>query len=183
MEKKIKKVKIEDDTLVLSYSYRDDTNEPVVVEGEKHKARFHDDLRQAFKNLSIHLAIMTGYINPAQVKNIETPKAELSEDFRVTGFSYGKDEDDPGVTITGGRNLPNMNNKFIALNAPYVRYGEADESAYKFVKDLEQKVQRCEVEVALYLSGEKRGEDPQGKLFGENGQPKDGEDNEDREAA
>jgi hypothetical protein len=165
MEKKIRKVKIEDDTLVLSYSYKDETGELVTVENEKHKARFHNDLRTAFNNMAIHLAIMTGYVNPGQVKNIETPKPELSEDFKVSGFAYGKDEDDPGIIITGGRNLPTMNNSYIPLNTPYRRFNEAAESAYKFIKDVEAGAKRCEVEVELYLSGEKRGEDPQQSLF------------------
>src|SRR5688572_8063167 len=110
-DKKIKKVKIKDDQLIVTYSTKDAKGEPVTVENEKHSAPFHDDLLTAFGNLRIHLAVMTGFVSPSQVKQIQTPKEELYEDFTITGFSMGSDDDDPGVTVTGGRNLPNMNNK------------------------------------------------------------------------
>jgi hypothetical protein len=122
----------------------------------------HKDLSQSFQNLAIHLAILTGYVSVKQVKNIETPKEELSEGFHVNGISV-KSGDDPGVVISGHRILDN--GKAVILNTPFTRFDEGEESAYKFQDDLQDKIERAEVEINGYLEGEKLGDDPQLALF------------------
>jgi hypothetical protein len=166
LDKKIKYAWIdpEKNKLEVGYSYTEESGKEVHVEGEKHDDFLHKDLIAAFANLRVHLAVMCGFAHPDTVKEIKTPPAEIVEMFRVNQFSMGKDLDDPGVTLTGGINIPWMNNKYMSANSPYTRYEETEETAYRFVKDLKKRVDRCAKEVQLYLSAEKRGEDPQQSL-------------------
>src|SRR3954468_1654574 len=95
------------------------------------KAPMHDDLKQAFKNIAIHLAIMTGYVATKQVKDIETPKEELTEGFIVTSYSIGGNEEDQGVVISGHKKLPS--GKAVILNTPFERFTQKEETRYIFM--------------------------------------------------
>lgn len=125
----------------------------------------HKDLTQSFQNLAIHLALLTGYVSVKTVKNIETPKAELTEGFHVNGISV-KTGDDPGVVISGHRILEN--GKAVILNTPFTRFEEGEESAYKFTDDLVNRIERAELEVNAYVDGSKLGDDPQLAMTFEN---------------
>lgn len=127
----------------------------------------HADLKQAFANIAIHLAILTGYVSVKQVKTIETPKPELFDGFHVSGISV-KTGDDPGVVISGHRILEN--GKAVILNTPFTRFEEGEESAYKFVDDLVARIERVEDEANEYLEDRKKGDDPQGSLFTDTGE-------------
>lgn len=130
------------------------------------KAPMHDDLKQAFKNLAIHLAIMTGYVSSKQVKDIETPKEELTEKFFVTSYSIGGTDEDQGVVISGHHKLPN--GKAVILNIPFERFNVKEESRYVFMDDLQERLDRVEVELKAFFDGSKRGQEQQQKLdFGE----------------
>lgn len=122
----------------------------------------HADLVQAFQNLAIHLAILTGYVSVKQVKNVETPKPELVDGYWINSLSV-KSGDDPGVVISGHKVLET--GKAVILNTPFQRFEEGEESAYKFTDDLVDKIERAEKEVNAYVDGTKKGDDPQLGLF------------------
>jgi hypothetical protein len=130
------------------------------------KAPMHDDLKQAFKNLAIHLAIMTGYVSSKQVKDIETPKEELTEKFFVTSYSIGGNDEDQGVVISGHHKL--NNGKAVILNIPFERFNVKEESRYVFMDDLQERLDRVEIELKAFFDGSKRGQEQQQKMdFGE----------------
>jgi hypothetical protein len=161
----IKNAKIIDETLEVTYNRReeDGTNTKVT---EVRSARIHPDLRTAFDNLKIHLSLLTGYSTVKQVKKIETPPEDLTAPMFINGYSH-KTGDDEGVVIKGYRKLEN--GKTVTLNTPFTRYTESEETQYKFLDDLIDRVERANTEVNLYLSGEKTGADPQQQLpFAEN---------------
>jgi hypothetical protein len=157
----IKKAKLTDPGLTVIFTERPKDRKEAKNTRED-STEVHPDLLQAFANLRIHLAILTGYVSVKQVKNIETPKDELIETFFVKGISI-KTGDDYGLVISGHHTLEN--GKAVILNTPFTRFEEGEESAYKYIDDLADKVQRAETEIDAYLAGEKVGADPQGNLF------------------
>lgn len=122
----------------------------------------HADLIQSYQNLAIHFAILTGYVQPKQVKNIKTPDPKLTEGFWINGLSV-KSGDDPGVIISGHRKLEN--GKAVILNTPFQRLQEGEETAYKYQDDLNDKLERAEEEISAFIDGTKKGDDPQMGLF------------------
>lgn len=148
----------------LEYHFVKTDDQGAKSEGsEKTKAPVHADLKQAFENLGIHLAIMCGYIASSKVKDIATPKQELYEGFHVTSYSIGGDEDDQGVVISGHKLLPD--GKAVILNTPFRRFTESEQSRYVFMDDLQDRLDRLDTEVRAYVDGSKRGADPQLSMF------------------
>lgn len=128
-----------------------------------HKALVHQKLRKAFNALGIHYAILTGYIKPNQVEDIAKPDPALTESFHVHGYSYGKDEENPGVTITGHYNVPGIGGSTTG-NTPYKLFDQAPDSRYMFMDDLMARLKECDKRVQLYLDGTERGQPAQGTL-------------------
>lgn len=162
---KVRKAKLNGDGLVITYEE--------VPQGRKKRnviltddTPVHKDLTQSFQNLAIHLVILTGFVSTKQVKNIETPKPELIEGVHVNGISV-KSGDDPGVVISGHRIHPDSG-KAVILNTPFTRLNEGDETAYKFVEDLQEKLDRAVKETSAYEDGTKLGDDPQLTMFDDN---------------
>lgn len=162
MKLEIEKVKlVKGETLEVSYTRVADDGQKSNVKNESFEAPIHPDLLQCFKNLAIHLAVMCYYVKAKDVKNISSPDEKLSEGFVVRGISYGGDDDDQGITLTGhylGDGKP------VILNTPFRRFGESEQTGYKFIDDLETRLNRLTDEVEAYMKGEKRGTDPQGKI-------------------
>ncbi len=123
----------------------------------------HADLKQSFLNVRVHLGLMIGHIRIKEIKNILTPPDELVDPFTFHSFSIGGDDEDPGVTLTGHVIL--WNKKAFNFVVPYYRISESEETRYKFMDDLMAKMDRIDTEIKAYMSGEKRGTDPQGNLF------------------
>lgn len=127
----------------------------------------HPDLKQAFRNIRIHLALMAGMVALKDVKNIELPKDEIIDAFHVHGYGITGNEDDPGVYISGHVILSNK--KAFNFTTPFYRINENEETRYKYMDDLMAKLDRLDTEIHAYVDGTKRGIDPQGNLF--EGQP------------
>lgn len=163
MQFAIEKAKlVKGETLDYNYTKTDDKGAKSKVT-ESLKAPVHGDLKQAYANLDIHLAIMCGYLTPARIKEIAMPAPELSEGFHVTSFSLGGDEDDPGVVISGHYLKPD--GKPVILNSPFYRFEGSEQSRYIFMDDLQERIERLDTEIRAYVGGSKRGEDPQLNLF------------------
>jgi hypothetical protein len=159
---KIQKVKlIKEKTLELSYTKTEADKSKTAV-FESHKTEVHKDLKNAFSDLSIHLALIPSIIDPKSIDDIENVEPELYSDFHVSSYSIGGDEEDPGVVLSGHRIL--KNGKAFPFNTPFTRFEENEETAYKFIDDLLDKIHVVESEVIKYLNGEKKADDPQGKL-------------------
>jgi hypothetical protein len=162
----IKWVSVKDSIPEISYQKRDIDQMHWTKIDESYKSIVHPDFIQALKNLRPHLAILTGYMNPALIKQIDSIKEDAVDDFYVHGLSIGGKDDDPGVTVSGHRITPL--GKAVTLNTPFYRFSE-DEKSYKFIKDFVDKVKRViDVEAPAFVDGTKRGTDPQQSLFDNN---------------
>lgn len=165
--------KKETETLTFSYEKKEPKGESwFKVNDEEHTEPIHDDFRQSLNNLAIHFAILCGVVPEKQVKNIETPKAELIQDISINGFTRNGKENEK-ITITGTRKVPFGST---TLNSPVQNLLNDSENSYSFMSDLDSKIERCVEEGVKYLTGEKRSAAL--LAFGEgqeNGQPKEEE--------
>lgn len=131
---------------------------------QSHPSQVHPDLLAAFKTLRLHFALLSGYIQFKGIKEKDFNNEELVEDYTVIGVSL-KEGDNPGFVLTGQKKL--ANGKAVTLNTPFTRFEESEETGYKFINDLQGKLDRVVEEVKEYLGG-KFADDPQGRLFDEN---------------
>jgi hypothetical protein len=162
----IKKFKYVKDAAEISFTSKKEDGTLKTV-SEVHETKPHPDLLQSLANLRVHFGLLTGYLPFKAVKKIETPADDLVDSFNVHAISV-KTGDDPGVVLTGQKTLEN--GKKVTVNSPFTRFGEGEETAYKFLDDLEDKINRATVEIEAYQSGEKKADEPQQSLpFGENG--------------
>src|SRR5687767_4329709 len=103
---KINRVKIvKGKTLEVGYIRKEKNGSTTKVPKEEHDAEIHKDLVNAFAGLNIHLGILAEFIPSADIEDLENVNAEVYEDFRVTSYSIGGDEDDEGIVLTGGKKL------------------------------------------------------------------------------
>ncbi|HYH13679.1 MAG TPA: hypothetical protein VD794_00570 [Flavisolibacter sp.] len=158
----ISKVKLKGDQVEVTFTTQDQ-NKKDVQSTQTHNSKPHPDLVQALQNLGIHAALITGFVSMKQVKKIETPGEELVQDFKISGISV-KTGDDSGVVITGTKTTPFK--KAFNFNTPFTRFNEAEENenSYKYIDDLESRVNRVLDEVDEYLNNGKFAEDPQQSL-------------------
>lgn len=148
------------DTLIIDFERKE--ADGTTTEGqETRQSPIHKDLKIAFEKLCIHFALMVGFVDFKSVKDIENPKVELFEDFKVTQYSIGG-TDEHGVTLTGYKTLGN--GKAFNYNTPFYLFDQAEESRYKFMDSLQKAIHVIESEVYQYLDGSKVGENPQGQL-------------------
>jgi len=133
-----------------------------VPKWEKCPAIPHADLTIAWEALAIHLAVMTGYVKPGDVKNIWKPKPEQVEGFKITSFSLGGDEEKEGIVLSGHRIL--WNKKAVILNTPFYRFEEQDATRYQFMDELDEALETLRDEINLFMKGTKRGASKPGEL-------------------
>jgi len=128
---------------------------------EDHKAPVHIDLKSRFKSLSPHLGLLCDYLSTRQIKDINNYDPELVESFIVTGISIGGGDDNDGIILSGYKLT--KSGRAIILNTPFTLIEEVEETRYRYMDSLMEKVKELIKEVELYLGG-KRGEEPQGTL-------------------
>lgn len=158
----IERVKIFDDHfLTISYSRIDKKGGHSDHPGERYPDRYmHDDLRNAFAKLKVHLAYRCGFIRKDEIKSTEKYAKELISGIKVTGISVKAGE---GVVITGLRKTEEKD--VVIVNTPFTRFEHGNPNSYRFAEDLTRCVDELLAEAQLYLENKKVGEDPQGKLF------------------
>lgn len=122
----------------------------------------HPDLRKALAAFAIHYGILNDYISTRSVKDPKKFPPELVKSYHISGISIGGADGEEGIMITGHKNT--RRKKALILNTPFERFEEVAETRYIYMDDLLEKVDYLTKEVALYLSGEKVGEDNQLEL-------------------
>lgn len=133
----------------------------------------HKDLKSKLAAFAIHWGILLDYVNPNALKgDIKKYDEALVKNITVTSISIAGKEGEEGITITANRKT--RRGKFANINTPFERFEEVQETRYKFMDDVEKKWEGLQREVELYLSGEKVGESPQGKLEFEEGSQEEG---------
>lgn len=123
----------------------------------------HPSLDAAFQALAIHYAILTGYRSTDLVPDISNVDPSLIEGFHVNGFSYGHDDKNPGVTITGTFAVPGTGGSCTS-NTPFKHFNVKEETRYVFMDDLQAKLEECDARVMAYYNGKERGTPTQGDL-------------------
>ena len=118
----------------------------------------HQDLKDAFSKLNIHLGMMSDYIpwpkNAQDLAAIEAPT-----DFYCRSFSIGGSGEAEGVTLSGSKDgyLGNIN-----INTPFQRFVNTE---YRFMGELSAIIQECITEVEQYIfHGKKAATMEQGTL-------------------
>lgn len=158
---KVKLIKGGDNGIEIS-TVKLEANKSTTKANEEHSAAVHVDFKAAMTSLAIHFGLLSDYLKPSQVKNIDKYDVELIKDFTVTGFSIKGDAEDKGFVLTGYKKK--SNGKTITVNTPFTRFVEAEGSEYQFIEHLEARINEAEREVKEYLGG-KVAPDPQGSLF------------------
>ncbi len=160
---KIKKAKIKDD-IFLEVEYTED------LPGHSKKdtkltctVPIHDDLKNSFRKLDKHLAILCDEIElPAKVKDLEQWQPDELESFGVKGFTVSGNDENAGCTLSGYKN-----GKYgvVNLNTPFQKYETSD---YKHIDVLSADIEECVYEVEQYLfEGKKAPERQLAMEFGE----------------
>lgn len=120
----------------------------------------HDDLKNAFKKLNAHMAVICEEVSLTANKDIEDivdydpdEHAEKSLEYKLsrfhcTGFKVKGKADGKGVVLVGYKLL--STDKSVSLETPKITYGDAD---YKFVEELFSALYAAITEVDLYRTG------------------------------
>lgn len=149
---KIKKAKIKDD-LFLDVEFTEE------LPGHSKKdtklsctVPVHDDLKDAFKKLHVHLALLC---DETKVKKGEDVSTIEIAGFDVRGFSISGNDENEGVTISGYKE-----GKYgiVNLNTPFTKWEGSD---YPFPSELAEHVQAAVYEVEQYLFEGKRAPEKQ----------------------
>ena len=83
MNIEIKSVKIKDGKPEITYFPLDENGNHLATQTFESGPKCHDDFSNKINSLAIHHALMSGYLKPGSVKNIEdyNDKDKLIEDF------------------------------------------------------------------------------------------------------
>lgn len=112
----------------------------------------HDDLKNAFKNLTGHLAVICSQLKVKRGESIDDLDVEK---FQVRGFTISGNDENEGVTISGS--MEGMYGT-VNLNSPFTKW---DDVEYPFVSELAEDVQAAVYEVEQYLFEGKRAPEKQ----------------------
>lgn len=152
---KIKKAKIKDE-LFLEVEYTED------MPGHTKKDTklsctipVHVDLKESFKKLHTHLAILCDEAKEPKKKDFDTSEFF---GFNVRGFSIGGSDDNEGVTISGFKE-----GKYgtVNLNTPFKKWSDEE---YPFISELSLSMTDAIEEVEQYLFNGKRAPEAQLEL-------------------
>lgn len=122
----------------------------VTVEG---KNIVHDDMKNAMRLLSTHLAFLCD-----QIEAYDKGFYELDDDpdalarYKVTSYTLGGSGDHEGVTLSGSRK--GRAGALINLNSPFTKFvgGEHDEP-YDYAFELSSLIAHCNEEANKYIDG------------------------------
>jgi hypothetical protein len=153
---KIESAQIKDSFCNYSYTLTSGTGEGDVI-NRKGSAIIHDDLRNAFKKLNVHLAVICEEIESSFVHDIETlENIDLSEEhegvfkqvakYRVSGFKSA-DEGEGIVTLEGIKIL--STGDYVSLKTPRVKW----DGGYMFLMELRACIDDAIGEVMQYMEG------------------------------
>lgn len=132
--------------------YSEQLNDGVNNHSQACTADAHNDLRQAFKQLSPHLASLCEQYEA---------DGKLTKNIECRGFSIKGADENEGVVLTGYRTI--SNGHAVILNSPFTKFENTD--AYPAMKSLLKDLAMCKVEVMAYLFENKKQPDPQMSLF------------------
>ncbi|HCY40407.1 MAG TPA: hypothetical protein DHV48_03500 [Prolixibacteraceae bacterium] len=115
----------------------------------------HADLRAALERLKLHLVVVCEQPEAGKVnfESIHEFKLDDLDNYIVTGYTIGGNDESAGVTIIGQKLL--KSGQVLNLIAPFTKFEENDN--YDFSGELYADIQACNWEVEEYLFSEKWG--------------------------
>ena len=157
----IKKAKITKEN-TLEVSYTEGSNEITL----KCKNEVHKDMREAFKALIPHLAILCDLKEAYKFMATEEARKQFADSLdikimpeekdlfqlhslSVQGFAIGGDAEFEGLVLTGQKKI---GKKVLCLNTPFTKWSDEYEP-YKFITQLSKAIDLCIDEIKLYLGG------------------------------
>jgi len=125
---------------------------------QKCDAIAHDDLRNAFRSLRIHLAFMCDLketinldFDEYEQEQFRTQKPadyiDPLENIRVTGFTIAGSDEGEGIILTGTKQI---GNKILNLNSPLTKF---DDPGYAYCDALQMYIMYASDEIKEYLNG------------------------------
>ncbi|MAM17591.1 MAG: hypothetical protein CMH22_06505 [Methylophaga sp.] len=140
--------------LFLKWSYEDHKPGRKDTLTANSDAPIHDDLHNAFQSLLPHLLLLTEQKQkPDVVKQLDLDKPlpeEITNKFKVTGFSTEEKNGETYVKITGVRHLNTGKN--LALTMPSTGRG-SKEDEYEFFDKMIDAVELIKGEVVAFMEG------------------------------
>lgn len=108
----------------------------------------HNDMRDAFRKLNVHLAFIDDAFKSVVVESIEdASEYELVSNYSVTGFKVAGNEENEGFIISGEKWVTHGS---ISLNdMPKITRA----TNYRFYDDLKDAIEHAIIEVEAYMNG------------------------------
>lgn len=143
--------------LFLAYGYDHFVNNTKFTHNTSGDAPIHEDLREAFENLTPHFAFICEEISESICRQaindidkgvIQDAETNPLRKYGVTGFTLGKDSE--GVTISGSKSLES--GKSINFPTPFMKWDDID---YPFMQELIESIDLLKSEVYEYIEGKR----------------------------
>ncbi|WP_234110173.1 hypothetical protein [Chryseobacterium sp. R2A-55] len=146
----IKKAKIKNG-IFLAYEYLEKTDNYENKISTSSDAPIHDDLRESFKALVPHFALLTEETTKKTFDScIKSGKIHDSlGKFEVTGFTIGGNGDTEGVVISGHKVLESGNK--VNFSTPFQMFDDSEN--YDYATELLEAVEQLKNEVYEYMEG------------------------------
>lgn len=152
METIIKKAKLKDGCLIVELVewFKDESisNEVVKTCG----SLIHQDLQDAFNGLKLHLVKICDLKFAEVIDRHEIGDFDMTllDEYNITGFSIGGNNENEGVTIIGNKKL--RSGKVLNICAPFTKFQD-EFMPYELETFLRESVDNCIYEVECYLKG------------------------------
>lgn len=151
----------------------------------------HDDLKAAFRDLNVHLAIVCEEIHPDDIGDIDhlpelDPDPDMTEEdqdpmavklsrFTVSSFKVVGNGENEGVILTGQKRL--STNDYVKLETPVTKW----QSDYAFVNELHVAVFNTVEEIEQYMNGKQAPQRQTEMNFGDGNEDEGDEDEGDED--
>ncbi|MBA3673461.1 MAG: hypothetical protein H0W75_00640 [Chitinophagaceae bacterium] len=146
----IKDAKIKDDFGIYSYEIMSGVGKGDLIKNRQGASIIHDDMKDAFEKLNVHLAIIDDAFKYSQIEIDDINDMhdhELTGHFYVSGLRVNGDDGNKSVILLGTKWISEGGN--ISLETPKIKL----DSQYKWVDDLKEAVDACINEVEQYMGG------------------------------
>lgn len=114
----------------------------------------HEDLKNAFLYLRVHLAIIADQLDGLKCDLHfleEAEQQDFIDKFTVNSFSIGGTGEHEGFTLSGFKKL--SRGRVLNLNTPFTKFEDETEEPYEFALEAKHLIDHCCEEVELYMDG------------------------------
>lgn len=127
-------------------------NKPAKV-SEEHSDPPHPDLKNAFKTLNLHAAMIGEFIEPRtiEVTNLDDADENLAADYHVSGFTIVGEDLTEGVILSAQKKL--KTGRTMGFNTPIQLFQDPLVDPYPWGDHLKICIDACKSELAEYLDG------------------------------